>query len=120
MKRKHFVPRRHAWWDQGDIALLRRFAATRTAPQIAAMLQRTAGAIHSACRRYDVRLKKYGERRPDCRYADATVRDVLHRYWHEQQSVRAIVAETGIPFGTVSGWIAGRNRAALYREFMRR
>ena len=105
-------------WDRSDVAILRRFAELHTAKHIGLMLGRTESAVHSAARRYGVYLMKVGPLTHGWRHSDDTVRDVLRRYYVERKGIKRIAREMDMPFGTVLGYVKGRNRPHLRREFV--
>lgn len=106
-------------WSPAEEARLRRLAPRKTAQEIARLLNRTEKSVVARARSLGIVRQKYGEAHASCRYGDATVLEMLRRYFHDGQTIRQIAAEMDVPRATVVGFTTGQRRGHLRREFLK-
>lgn len=115
MARPRKAPASFRPWQRADVALLRRFAPTHSAAEIAKMLGRTPEAVHGAALLLGVSVGRPGA---PPKYDDDTAREAMRRYFRDGETVTRISREMSIPRSTISRWIHGQRCRHIYREFV--
>lgn len=119
VKRRYTYRPRKQDWQRSDIAMLRMYAPTHSATQIAAMLGRSRQAVYCKACELAIPLLKDGDHDVRRKYSDDVAREAVRRYFEGSESQRVIADSMGISLGNVNKWCLGTERPYLRKEFVK-